>query len=325
VHNKGRFATLDGLRGIAALLVMLYHAGTASPLAMPGGYLAVDLFFALSGFVIALAYETRLKAGLSLREFTVNRLVRIYPMFLVGAVIGALLLPAHLGILVMLPDFESPRILFPANPPMWSLLFELLINIAFAVLALRVGPRGLLTILAVSGAMLCHAAFGSDKALNVGAFWDTAAYGMARTVFSFTLGIGIYRLRNQLEIRRRLTWQAWLLFPVLIATLMFAPEDRAWWDLACVFVILPAMLWLGTLWDLPKGKVAEALGDLSYPLYCIHAPLIWAGKKWDMNMGMLCLAMVAAAWALDRWVDRPVRGKVTAIMKGRRRAVPAAT
>lgn len=325
MHDKGRFATLDGLRGIAALLVMFYHADTWSPVPMPGGYLAVDLFFALSGFVIALAYEPRLRAGLSLREFTVNRLVRIYPMFLAGALIGALLLPAHLGMLVMLPDFESPRLLFPANPPMWSLLFELLINIAFAVLALRVGPRGLLAILATSGAMLCHAAFASGTALNAGAFWETAVYGIARTVFSFTLGIALYRLRDWLEIGRRLAWQAWLLFPVLVATLMFAPESRAWWDLACVFLILPALLWLGTMWDLPKGKLAEALGDLSYPLYCIHAPLIWAGKKWDMDMGMLCLAMVAAAWALDRWVDRPVRARITAIMKGRRRAEPAAT
>lgn len=325
MQDKGRFATLDGLRGIAALLVMFYHAGTWSPVRMPGGYLAVDLFFALSGFVIALAYETRLRSGLSLREFAVNRLVRIYPMFLVGAVTGAMLLPAHIGILVMLPDFESPRLLFPANPPMWSLLFELLINIAFALLALRIGLRGILAILFLSGGVLCHAAFNSNNALNIGAFWDTAVYGIARTVFSFTLGVALYRLRDRFKIARQRTWRAWLLFPLLIAALMFAPEDRAWWDVACVFLILPALLWLGTIWDLRKGKLAETLGDLSYPLYCIHAPLIWAGKHWQLHMGMLCLAMVAVAWALDRWVDRPVRARIMLKMKGRRRVEPAAT
>lgn len=325
MHDKGRFTTLDGLRGIAALLVMFYHAGTSSPIAMPGGYLAVDLFFALSGFVIALAYEARLRAGLSLRAFTVNRLIRIYPMFLVGALIGAILLPAHLGILVMLPDFDSPTLLFPANPPMWSLLFELMINIAFALLALRIGTRGLLMILASSGAALCYAAIDSVTGLNVGAFWKGAAFGIARTVFSFTLGIALYRLRDRLNIHRRLAWQAWLLVPVLVTALMLAPDNRAWWDLICIFLLLPALLWLGTMWDLPKGKLAETLGDLSYPLYCIHAPLIWAGNRWHLDMGMLCLAMVAAAWALGRWVDRPVRTRIAMIIKGRRPEAPAAT
>ena len=322
MNDKGRFATLDGLRGVAAILVMFYHAGPKSPVAMPGGYLAVDLFFALSGFVLALAYEPRLRAGLSLKDFTVNRIVRIYPMLLVGAAIGAALLPAHAGMLVMVPNFESPTLLFPANPPMWSLLFELLINLAFAVLALRIGPRGLLWILATSGAVLCYAAFESGQALNVGAFWSGAVFGAARTVFSFTLGVGLYRLRDRLQLRRRATWQAWLLFPVLLGALMFTPTNRAWWDLACVFMILPALLWLGTLWEVPSGKLAEGLGDLSYPLYCIHAPLVWAGKKWGIDMAMLCMAMVAAAWALDRWVDRPLRIRLALMLKARR-AAPA--
>jgi peptidoglycan/LPS O-acetylase OafA/YrhL len=318
VHDKGRFATLDGLRGVAALLVMLYHAGPKSPVAMPGGYLAVDLFFALSGFVLALAYEPRLRAGLSLKDFTVGRIVRIYPMLLVGAAIGAVLLPAHAGMLVMVPDFDSPKLLFPANPPMWSLLFELLINLAFAVLALRIGPRGLLWTLATSGTVLCYAAFESGQALNVGAFWGTAVFGAARTVFSFTLGVALYRLRDRLKLGRRAAWQSWLLFPVLLGALMFAPADRAWWDLACVFVVLPMLLWLGTLWEVPNGKLAETLGDLSYPLYCIHAPLVWAGKKWGMDMATLCAAMVVAAWALDRWIDRPLRIKLALMLKARR-------
>jgi peptidoglycan/LPS O-acetylase OafA/YrhL len=322
VQDKGRFATLDGLRGVAALLVMLYHAGPKSPVAMPGGYLAVDLFFALSGFVLALAYDARLRAGLSLKDFTVNRVVRIYPMLFVGAAIGAALLPAHAGMLVMLPDFDSPQMLFPANPPMWSLLFELIINLAFAVLAMRIGPRGLVWILAASGAALCYAAFESGKALNVGAFWSTAVFGAARTIFSFTLGVALFRLRDRLKLPRRQAWQAWLLFPVLVAALMLAPADRAWWDLACVFLVLPMLLWLGTLWEVPQGKLAETLGDLSYPLYCIHAPLVWAAKKWGIDMTSMCLGLVAIAWALDRWVDRPMRTRLSALVK-RRQLAPA--
>lgn len=91
---------------------------------------------------------------------------------------------------------------------------------------------------------------------------------------------------------------------------------------ACVFLLLPALLWLDTLWEVPHGRLAEALGDLSYRLYCIHAPPVWAGKKWALDMGMLFTPMVAAAWALDRWVDRPVRLKLTALVK-RRRLAPA--
>lgn len=324
MHDSGRFATLDGLRGLAAVLVMFYHAGPKAPLGMPGGYLAVDLFFALSGFVIALAYEPRFRAGLSLKDFAVNRLVRIYPMLFVGAAVGALLLPTHAGILVMLPDFDSPQALFPANPPMWSLLFELIVNFAFAALALRIGTRGLLSILAVSGAVLCYAAFASGNNLNVGALWSTAGFGVARTIFSFTLGVAFYRLRDQLKLRRREAWQAWLLFPALVGALIAAPMDRAWWDLACVFLVLPGLLWLGTVWEVRQGRLAETLGDLSYPLYCIHAPLVWAGKKWGLDMGLLFSATIAAAWTLDRWVDRPVRAKLSAMVK-RRRLTPSTT
>ena len=97
--ERNRFVTLDALRGIAAIGVMLYHSMPDSPLVIPGGYLAVDLFFVLSGFVIALTYEDKLRDGMTPREFLALRAIRLWPMLLVGAGLGIALYGGHAGML----------------------------------------------------------------------------------------------------------------------------------------------------------------------------------------------------------------------------------
>ncbi len=313
MKDSRRFATLDALRGVAAILVMVFHAGRASPVEVPGGYLAVDLFFGLSGFVIALAYEQRLREGLGLARFTCNRLMRIYPMYLAGLLLGSTLYGWSLSPFFLLPDPTSTKLL-PANVPMWSLLTELLVNVTFALLAIRTGWRGLIGILALSGiALACGIAWEGDA--NAGAFWIDAGMGLLRTVFSFTLGVALCRLYRHVKPRRRETWLAGLLPLALAALLMFAPSDRAWWDILCIFVLLPVLLWLGTLCELPKEKLGQVLGDISFPLYCLHGPIILIllprgseGELWLSFAGLL-----AAAWAMDRWVDRPLRARLAAV------------
>src|SRR6185437_6209521 len=87
--GRHAYATLDGLRGVAALAVVLYHY--ASDLIAPHGYLAVDLFFAMSGFVIASAYEAKLKDGLDVRGFLGIRAKRLAPLWMLGAIVGFVL------------------------------------------------------------------------------------------------------------------------------------------------------------------------------------------------------------------------------------------
>jgi peptidoglycan/LPS O-acetylase OafA/YrhL len=284
-----RFATLDGLRGVAAVMVMLYHAA-------PAGYLAVDMFFALSGLVIAQAYEGRLHGGLTPREFAWLRLARIYPMYLVGALLGAVLVGFRPASLLMIPDF-SGHWLYPSNTPMWSLLFELIVNISFGLVALKVGWRGIAAILMLSGGWLVWSALGPCGSLASCGMRDWIWLGLPRTVFSFTLGVAMFRLIGRLAVPRRTTWRGWLLLPALAGTMMILPGNAVWWELACVFVIFPALLWLGARWELPRPAAALALGNLSYPLYCA--------------------ALLAGAWALDRWVDRPARGALAGSVKRR--------
>ena len=91
VKNRGvaRFTGLDGLRGLAALAV--FGAHVPDPLlrdALPGCDLAVDLFFALSGFVLAHAYFERLRKGMGVGTFFKRRVIRLYPLYALGTIIS---------------------------------------------------------------------------------------------------------------------------------------------------------------------------------------------------------------------------------------------
>ena len=112
-----RFHTLDALRGIAAIAVMVYHGGANSPVPMPGGYLAADLFFVLSGFVLAHGYEAKLLDSLPLKTFVIARLRRIYPVFWLGALLGCVVLGGSMTTMVMIPSITEGGLLFnPIGP-----------------------------------------------------------------------------------------------------------------------------------------------------------------------------------------------------------------
>ncbi len=144
-QDRRTFHTLDALRGIAALAVVCFHRREGR---FPSAYLAVDLFYVMSGFVLAYAYDSRFAAGLSWRRFMAQRLIRLWPLYALGVIITLvsavlagdqkawaqaplqfLFLPAQPG-----PD-HAP--LYPLNLPAWSLMFELAINFVWAVFGAR--------------------------------------------------------------------------------------------------------------------------------------------------------------------------------------------
>jgi peptidoglycan/LPS O-acetylase OafA/YrhL len=170
------FHSLNLLRGLAALAVVLFHASPIFGRQMaPSGYLAVDLFFILSGFVIAHVYDPRFAAGLTARSFILARMARFWPLFALGTVIGtgwtllenvvsppaALSISETLGISA-LSLLYIPRItgadLFPLNVPAWSLFFELIVNAAFAIFFAASRTRWLLGVIAVAGAVVASLA-----------------------------------------------------------------------------------------------------------------------------------------------------------------------
>ena len=320
MHPNARYYTLDAMRGLAAIIVLFYHAGEWAPVPLPGGYLAVDLFFLLSGFVISLIYAERLRSGMSPGAFMVNRLIRVYPMILVGLWIGSLYVAPQPQNFALLPVADWPAELFPVNVPMWSLFVELLVNLGFACFALRIGRRGAIAILLASGAIMLWGATTSPLHLDQGNRWDGALVGMARGVFSFTVGAIIHHLRREHLTDRRKDWRALLLLPALIGVLAIdVPVMRGVWDVFCVAVCLPAILWLGTKWETPGSPVAAALGDMSFPLYCIHSQIIW---RTGSDFWPVFLSLLAIAWLLDRFMDRPVRRFLTLLAK-RLQARPA--
>lgn len=279
-----RYTALDGLRGIAAFAVLLHHAHPIfgrDP--APNAYLAVDLFFALSGFVIANAYEKKLQEGLSWSYFLISRIVRLYPLYLLGVGIGIFaemarqilgssetsLLHAAASTILNLLFLPIPTpedtILYPLNLPAWSLMCELLVNAAYAFVAIWLRTRYLVTILIISGVILTILVllFGANHGFHA---FD-ALIGITRCVFSFSLGVLLWRTRPQLP-----SLPSWTLGVTLLAILLF-PVSGGITDLAFIFVLSPALIVLGSN-SRHVSRFDEISGASSYPIYAIHFPIL---------------------------------------------------
>jgi peptidoglycan/LPS O-acetylase OafA/YrhL len=329
-----RFASLDAIRGIAALFVVLYHLGEFGIAVAPNGYLAVDFFFALSGFVIAHSYEERLNENLTARRFAKLRLIRLYPLFAVGLVLatakaaGQVLLGGRHALstqdlllslaseILFLPSLSTPGELYPLNGPAWSLCFEILINIAYALALIRCSTLMLFGVAIVSGgAVIAVCAHAGN--LNVGWNWATFHGGLARVFFSFSIGVVFYRI----GVGRSKVRSAACLAPITLAVAaMTAPVPasmRVGFDCVVAMLLFPLLLAMAARYEPPRewAPVAMALGELSFPMYATHFPIIFiagyaasrlAVSPYAFAFGVLALVVVSS-WILSRWIDVPVR------------------
>jgi peptidoglycan/LPS O-acetylase OafA/YrhL len=336
-QTKRIFGALDGIRGVAALCVVVRHtAGFWGKFYMPYNDLAVDLFFLLSGVVIANAYEGRLAKGLALRDFVNIRLQRFYPLYALGTVIGVagvLALPSmaisqwswsFLGVstvlgALMLPTFNllHPAYLFPLNRPGWSLFFELVVNIVFALTWRKLSVRMLSVVVGLSALAMVAATIWYGE-LGTGWSWRHIVGGVPRVGFSFFGGVLMYRFLK--EHPKPIPFSPWFLLAAL-PLIFLAP---AWWgepyELFCVLAVFPAMVWVA-LHSEPSPQAQPAfsfLGRISYPIYAIHGPLyilvfrvLWrahALPKPSLLTGLGFLAiLVGLAALLDRYFDVPIR------------------
>jgi peptidoglycan/LPS O-acetylase OafA/YrhL len=328
------FKALDGIRGLAAVAVLLHHLGkmTAAPWLSPYGYLAVDLFFLLSGFVIAAAYERRLAAGLHPVKYIFEiRVARMYPMILLGtflglasALAGARITaePVSLALkqLVLLPTFSGVDLFF-LNTVMWSLMLELWINAAHAFAFRWLSAKVLITVAAV-GAVGVVVASWPYYGLNAGWNAKTAIGGLPRVLFSFSAGLLLYRLYASGRLPNFRIPFAVSFSLLAIAMLVPLPNEKhhipALHDLMAVLVIFPLAIIGGVNANLSTraSRVATVLGDLSYPLYAIHFPLIVfsifmvGGRSvsapfyWQLWLPF-CIVVVALAWVIDQIVEKP--------------------
>jgi len=340
-EEKRVFHGLDGLRGIAALFVAMRHTSFFHGLGIHGGFLAVDLFFVLSGFVIAHAYERRLEQGLSVARFMALRYLRLWPVYVLGAVLGliaafAQALPGRDNMttlqvvhtapfaLLMLPGPHIKEMLYPVNSVAWSLGLELLVNLVYA-LAWRPmrDSRVLGGVLAASAIGLFAAAARFHK-LDVGFTWTDAWGGLPRVAFSFTAGLAIYRAFRARPWRSPMP--AWVLV-LILAPLFYVRMDEIVWPLVCVIVLFPAIVTLAVASE-PKPPSAKAfawLGSVSYPLYALHKPAGELVTLWvrhvapreitDVWIGAVYLTAAVVVCALVEQVyDIPVRRLLTALL-----------
>lgn len=240
LSTKKHFETLDGLRGIAAIAVVVFHfmeiiEPDFEQNLFAHGYLAVDFFFCLSGFVIAYAYDQRM-AEIGLLLFIKRRLIRLHPLVMIGAVIGALgfwldpfsnlqqvygglqtfLLFLSSGLLIPYPIVtERYNNLFHLNAPSWSLFFEYVVNLLYALVLFRITKGLLYGVLLMAAGLLFYAAYTWGH-LSVGWSSDNWWGGAVRVLYSFVAGMLIFR--NQWILRSRIGF-GWAVV-LLIASFM---------------------------------------------------------------------------------------------------------
>lgn len=233
-----RYDILDGLRGVAAIMVVIFHLSEAfsyDPVYkhLNHGYLCVDFFFVLSGFVIGYAYEGKMRNGLMSRwDFLKARLIRLQPMVLFGIVFGAALFffqecnyYAGIGdasiwyvlqnmvmsffMIPVTPEFNvrANEEMFVLNIPQWSMVFEYIANIMFCLFVYKLGRKGLMVLVGVFALMLADSSlslnlFGMlqphDYPCSLNAGWSLTSeqfyIGVARVGYSFFVGLLLFRL-----------------------------------------------------------------------------------------------------------------------------------
>ncbi len=343
------FDVLNGLRGVAAIAVAAMHFFYYTvPLHPAIVAPAVDFFFVLSGFVIAHAYGDQLASNLGVGRFMLARAIRLYPLYLLGLIMGAAAMATYQWLpdsrfwsqltfaLFMLPgplSFDHTNAdLFPLNFPCWSLFFELVANLAYAVLARRLSDRVLGIIIAVGffGLIACGLVTGS---LDNGTVRPTFLGGLARVTFGFFAGVALYRLWRARPSRVALPPLA--LFVLMLLPLSFKPGSPLAWlyELVVVTIYLPAIVWFGAGARTSGGslRLCTALGALSYPLYVIHAPVwtvvrAWDGKQFNELLhgfapwgGYTLIAGLGVfCWWLDKAVDYPLRRRLSRVLIHRR-------
>lgn len=322
----GRLLALDGMRGVAAIGVMAMHAQLAA-LPVPGGYLAVDLFFLLSGFVIARSYEPQLQSGaMGFGAYALVRLERLYPMLALGGLFGLALYLAGLSPFVaastvdltlaiiaqfLLVPFIGMEMSFAFNGAQWSIVLELLANFFHAIALPRLGNRMLAAIVALSalGLLLAGHRFGN---LNVGWSRTSFLYGLPRVGFGFLGGVLLHRTQDR--------WLAIVpCLPFAVLALAFAivvnlPTDflpygdaSAAFDCGVVLLLFPPLVMLAIKAE--GGRWAAMLGSLSFPLYAMHYQLMAAlhvvdAAEWAKWLAMALL--LPAAWAIGVGIDEPL-------------------
>ena len=347
------------------------------------GHLGVDFFFMLSGFVISYAYDDRWKItrqqdnkttreSFTIGAFFKRRLIRLQPMVMMGALIGLItyliqggvrwdgthvtlhwtmiafflamfLVPAYPGAPY---DVRGNGEMYPLNGPSWSLFFEYIGNILYAVFIRKLSNKKLTALVAVTGLLwMAFVVFDVSGYDMIGIGWtlDSVNFlgGMLRMLFPFSLGMLLSRNFNDNSqqstvnsvcpcfksfVGKNIFWISIVVMFVLFS-MPYIPKDgtisiNGIYELACIVFVFPLIVWFGAAGNVSNklsSKVCKFLGDISYPLYIVHYPVMYLfyswlidnklytlGETWQVVL-LVMVTNIALAYACLKLYDEPIR------------------
>ncbi|TVT40729.1 acyltransferase [Hymenobacter setariae] len=357
--TKPHYTILDGLRGVAAITVVCFHLFEAYATShvdqrINHGYLAVDFFFILSGFVVGYAYDDRWST-LTIKAFLKRRFIRLHPMVIMGAIIGAgifyfqgcaawdvskvsgpRLLVATLlnaGLIPAAPSFEIRGVgeMFPLNGPSWSLLFEYIGTLLYALFLRKLPTKALATLVLAAGCGLAAFAIWGpygDICVGFALTPDNMLGGFLRLLFSFSAGLLLSRVFVPVRVKGAF-WLGGLAIVVLAAIPRIGGSEHLWlnglYDTLCCVVFFPLLVYLGAsgkTTDSATTRVCKFLGDISYPLYMVHYPFIYLYYAWVKNNNLtfeqsfpgaaaLVIGSILLAYLCLKLYDEPTRKFLT--------------
>lgn len=339
---KPHYPILDGLRGTAAILVIIFHLVEAhfhvfANHPIHHGYLAVDFFFLLSGFVVGYAYDDRWgQGGMSLWDFFKIRLIRLHPLVILGALIGAIcfwLDPytngfVHVGFLKLIgvtvmsftllptPDIRGWGETHSLNGPAWSLFQEYIANLIYGLFGRKMSLYILIGIVAISGITLTSVAVNrGDVATGWG--YETFWIAVTRMMFPFFAGLLLFRSGKLIRI-----YNAYTVCSLLLIVLFCLPTTQynGWYESACIIIAFPIIVAAGAGGQISGrwAKLCKFSGDISYPLYILHYPFIYIYTAWvevekpspTQSVPIACALLVfliLLAYAALKLYDEPAR------------------
>ena len=357
LKSKKHYKILDGLRGVAAIMVVMFHCFEAFTFGNPfmqiinHGYLAVDFFFLLSGFVISYAYDDRWHK-MTQWDFYKRRLIRLQPMVVMGSVIGAALFyfqggemfplvnqtPVWQMLLVMLigctlipltpsMDIRGWQEMHPLDSHAWSLFFEYIANILYALFIRNFSKKLLAVFVFLSACLLVHYLTTGSQGDVIGGWTVNKTQmqiGFTRLLYPFFAGILLCRMGKLISIKGGF-WICSLMIVIILSVPRIGDGEHVWmnglYESFSIIVLFPLVVSIGAGSSIKSNvskKICDFLGDISYPLYITHYPLIYVYTAWvvdnkiPLKQGypfgiLLVVVALLIAYGCLKLYDEPVR------------------
>ncbi|GHT61822.1 acyltransferase [Bacteroidia bacterium] len=358
-YTKPHYEILDGLRGVAALMVVAFHVMEAYATSrfdqvLNHAHLAVDFFFVLSGFVIGYAYDDRW-GKMTVGNFLKRRIFRLHPMVVFGTALGVLLfyfgastvfplihdIPvwkvlvfALLGML-MIPtppamDIRGWQEMYTLDAPIWSLAFEYIANILYALFVRKFSKIVLSILVFLAACATLYLTLTQGDAIGGWALdGHHLQVGFIRLIYPFFAGLLLYRIsKPAARIQSAFLWCSLLLVAVLSVP-RIGGEETLWmnglYEAILIIIVFPLIVFMGASGEV-KGKytskICQFLGDISYPLYLVNYPLCYIHTGWLSDTkytfaeagwisALVFAASILLAWLALKLFDEPVRKWLT--------------